>query len=183
MTAPTPEPEEGEPPSEAQAAPASSEDLWQRVKEHKVLQWSLTYFGASLAIAHAQDLLGPTYHWPEFVGRLLLGVLIVGFPIALAVAWYHGHKGFKQISAGEMTVISILILIGAGMLTVLVRAPTEAVTPFQVHESASPPSVTPAANEVNPTNASAPETSPLPQVSVPQASIAVMPFVNLTGDA
>src|ERR1700733_13967851 len=120
MTEPIPEAEEAEPLSEAPAAPTPPTDLWQRVKEHKVLQWSLTYFGASLALAHAQDLLSHTYHWPEFVGRLLIGVLIVGFPIVLAVAWYHGQKGLKQISAGEMTVISILIVIGAGLLILLV---------------------------------------------------------------
>jgi TolB-like protein len=182
MTEPLPEAAEAEPRSKEQAAPAASEDLWQRVKEHKVLQWSLTYFGASLALAHAQDLLSHTYHWPEFVGRLLIGVLMVGFPIALAIAWYHGHKGLKQISAGEMTVISIMILIGAGLLVVLVRAPIEPAPPLQVHEGIPPPA-TSVANEVTAAKASAPETSPLPQVSVPQASIAVMPFVNLTGDA
>jgi TolB-like protein len=177
MTEPIPEAEEAEPLSEEKAAPAPPEDLWERIKEHKVLQWSLTYFGASLALAHAQDLLSHTYHWPEIAGRLLMGVLIVGFPIALAVAWYHGHKGLKQISAGEMTVISIMVLIGAGLLIVLVRAPVEPAAQTQAHE-AIPPPATSVANEVNATSTSAPATS-----LVPQASIAVMPFVNLTGDA
>jgi hypothetical protein len=113
MTEPTLEPGPAEPLHEEPAAPAASDNLWERVKEHKVLQWSLTYFGASLALAHAQDLLSHAFHWPEFVGRLLLGVLIVGFPIVVAMAWYHGHKGLKQISAGEMTVVSITHRTGA----------------------------------------------------------------------
>jgi TolB-like protein len=182
MTEPLPEAAEAEPLSKEQAASAPSPDLWERIKDHKVLQWSLTYFGASLALAHAQDLLSHTYHWPELVGRLLIGVLIVGFPVALAVAWYHGHKGLKQISAGEMTVISIMILIGAGLLIVLVRAPAEPASPLQVHEGLPPPA-TSVANEVGADNASAPETASIPQASAPQASIAVVPFANLTGDA
>jgi TolB-like protein/Tfp pilus assembly protein PilF len=182
MTEPVPEAEEAEPLSEAPAASVPPADLWERIKEHKVLQWSLTYFGASLALAHAQDLLSHTYHWPELAGRLLMGVLIVGFPVVVALAWYHGHKGLKQISAGELTVVSFLVVIGAGLLVVLIRVPIEPASPLQLREGIPPPA-TSVANEVNATSASAPETSPVPQVSVPQASIAVMPFVNLTGDA
>jgi TolB-like protein/tetratricopeptide (TPR) repeat protein len=170
MTEPIPETEESEPRREEQAASALSPDLWERIKEHKVLQWSLTYFGASLALAHAQDLLSHTYHWPEFVGRLLIGVLIVGFPIVLAVAWYHGHKGLKQISAGELTVISIMILIGAGLLIVLVRPPAET-----AQDSTAAPVRTPALAQstlTHPTSA--------PSESGP--SIAVLPFVNMSSD-
>ena len=39
----------------------------------------------------------------------------------LAVAWYHGHKRLKQISAGELTVVSFLVVIGAALLVVLIR--------------------------------------------------------------
>jgi adenylate cyclase len=170
MTEPISEAGDAEPLNKEQAAPAPSENLWQRVKEHKVLQWSLTYFGASLALAHAQDLLSHTYHWPEFVGRLLIGVLIVGFPIVLAVAWYHGHKGLKQISAGEMTVISIMILIGAGLLIVLVRPPAETAQ----DATAIPPRTT-ALTRSTPTHPTS-----VPSESGP--SIAVLPFVNMSSD-
>jgi TolB-like protein/tetratricopeptide (TPR) repeat protein len=180
MTEPIPEAEEAEPLSGERAAPAPSEDLWQRIKEHKVLQWSLTYFGASLALAHAQDLLSHTYHWPEFVGRLLIGVLIVGFPIVLAVAWYHGHRGLKQISAGEMTVVSILVVIGAGLLIVLVRAPVEPATHSPTPESL-PLSAAPSASGANsPTTTSA----SLPQAAMvaKKLRLAILPFENLSPD-
>ncbi len=41
-----------------------------------------------------------------------MAVLIVGFPVALTLAWYHGHRGLKSISTGELTIISMLMLIG-----------------------------------------------------------------------
>jgi TolB-like protein len=129
---------------------------WARIKEHKVLQWSLAYLGTALALAHGQELLAHIYHWPEFVGRLSMGLLIVGFPIAAALAWYHGHKGFTRFSAAEATVISLLLVIGAGLLIVLVRPSTERIS-------------TPAANSVASTGA-------------PRTSVAVVPFLNLTGD-
>jgi len=97
--------------------------FWGRIKEHKVLQWSLAYLGAALALAHAQELLAHNFQWPESVGHVLIGVLIVGFPVVVALAWYHGHRGMTRLSAGELTVVSLLLLVGAGLLIVLVRSP------------------------------------------------------------
>jgi TolB-like protein len=105
-----------------------------------------------LALAHGQELLAHNFHWPELVGHVLIGVLIVGFPIAVALAWYHGHRGMTRISAGEMTVVSLLLVIGAGLLIALVRPSAE-----RAPASAS-------------------------SAGVPKASVAVIPFANHTGD-
>src|SRR6516165_540712 len=118
-------------PNEKPSAPPPS-SFSARIKQHKVLQWSLAYLGAALALAHAQELLAHTYHWPEVVGQLLMGVLIVGFPVAIALAWYHGHKGMTRLSAGEMTVVSLLLVIGAGLLVALVRPSAERATTVTV---------------------------------------------------
>src|SRR3984885_10028878 len=121
----TSEPPRDTPSSAPLAATTTPLDLWGRVKEHKVLQWGLAYLGAALALAHGADLLGHTFNWPEAINRLLLGVLIVGFPVALALAWYHGHRSLKTISTGEATIISLLVLIGAGLLVLFVRPSAE----------------------------------------------------------
>jgi TolB-like protein len=142
-------------PSKPAAPPPGG--FWERLKKHKVLQWSLAYLGAALALAHAQELLAHTYHWPEVVGQLLMGVLIVGFPVAIALAWYHGHKGMTRLSAGEMTVVSLLLVIGAGLLVALVRPSAERATTVTV-------------------------TTNGPAIAS-RTSIAVLPFANLTGDA
>ena len=124
----------------APAAPAGTEikkpppvdrfaRLWRRLHEHKVIQWGLAYFGAALALAHGQDLIAATYEWPHIVGKVFIGVLIVGFPIVSTLAWYHGHKGLKSFSPAEMTIVAMLMLIGAGGLVLFVRPSTE-------HESA-----------------------------------------------
>ena len=139
--------------------------VWSRIREHKVLQWSLAYLGAALALAHAQELLAHNFHWPESVGHVLVGVLIVGFPVAVALAWYHGHKGVTRLSAGEFTVVSMLLVIGAGILIVLVRAPREqATTPLQ---PAQADGHTPAAAAV---------------VTAAKPRLAILPFENLSPD-
>jgi TolB-like protein len=142
--------------------PAST---WARLREHKVLQWSLAYLGAALALAHGQELLAHTYHWPEFVGRLLIGLLIVGFPIAVALAWYHGHKALRGFSVAEATIVSLLVLTGAGLLVALVRTPDDRVT----RTVARPVGAAGSSSELID--------------NTPAASIAVVPFANLTGDS
>ncbi len=62
-----------------------------------------------------------------------MGALIAGFPVALAFAWYHGHKGLKSFSPAEMTIVAMLMLIGAGGLIVFIRPSTEH-EPAQVAE-------------------------------------------------
>jgi len=34
--------------------------MWARIREHKVLQWTLAYLGAALALAHEQELMAHT---------------------------------------------------------------------------------------------------------------------------
>jgi predicted permease len=106
-------------PSPPTAPPVSA---WARLREHKVLQWGLAYLGAALALAHGQELVAHAFGWPEITNRLTIGVLVLGFPIAITLAWYHGHRGMARFSTAEATVISILVLIAAGLLIVLVRS-------------------------------------------------------------
>src|ERR1700744_479776 len=170
MAAP-PDPENESPaPVEVPSAPvagAAIMDTWERIKEHKVLQWGLAYLGAALALAHGSDLLSHAFRWPEAFNRLLLGVLIVGFPVVLALAWYHGHRSLKTIGTGEATIISMLVVIGAGLLVLFVRsAPEETVGTPQEQPVALP-------NIRVPAKASALDSGP---------SIVVLPFVNMSSD-
>src|ERR1700722_1294848 len=119
-------------PSEAQPAVATADPqvlastgTCERIKEHKILQWGLGYFGAAIAIAHGQELMAEAFEWPHVIGRILMSVLVLGFPLVLTLAWYHGHKGLKKVGAGELAILSVLVLIAAGLLVVFVRVPAE----------------------------------------------------------
>ena len=95
--------------------------FWTRIREHKVIQWGVAYLGAALALAHGAELVSDALHWPGAVWRTIVLALIVGFPIALTIAWYHGHKGLTQISAGELSIVSVLVLIGAVFFSAALR--------------------------------------------------------------
>ena len=99
-------------------------------------------------------------------------LLVAGLPIALTLAWYHGHRGLKRISAGELTIISLLLLIGAVFFTVSLR-------PEENHAEA-------AALAVDRERAAVSEAAPVisrpaePQNNALPNSVAVLPFENLS---
>ena len=112
--------------------------FWTRVNEHKIIQWGIAYLGTSLALGQGQQLVAEALQWPDAIGRIFVIVLIAGLPIALTLAWYHGHRGLQRVTAGELTIISLLVLIGAVFFTVAIRPSTEraAAAPAEVEAGA-----------------------------------------------
>jgi adenylate cyclase len=172
-------PPPGEPSEPPPAAGTSSASLWARIREHKVLQWSLAYLGAALALAHGQELVGHAFDWPEITNRIVIGALAVGFPVAVALAWYHGHKGLTRVSAGEMSVVSVLLVIGAGLLMALVRTPTEQDSQLNVLRPVPAPAATLSTISSTFASTAPPIVTPI-AATPPQHSIAVLPFVDMS---
>jgi len=140
---------------------------WRRILAHKVLQWGLAYSGAALAIAHGTTLLAEAYDWPRFVSRLVVTLLVVGLPLVLTLAWYHGHRHLQNFSVPELTIVSLLILIGGGLTLALVRGPA---TPAEGGHAAAPAARAP----IKPASA--------PAVIASKPRLAILPFENLSPD-
>jgi adenylate cyclase len=148
-----------------------STSVWSRIQDHKIIQWGIGYLGAAFALAQGSDLVGKTFDWPEVVGRIVVLALIAGLPIALALAWYHGHRGLQRVSKEELGVLSALVLIGAVFFTAAFRLTDRA--------DAS------AATNANAIDATAPGNAAAPQNAAdahPANSIAVLPFRNISSD-
>lgn len=150
-------------PPEAPATGESSGRVWSRINEHKVIQWSVAYLGVALALAQAQELLAAAFDWPETIARALMVVLIVGFPIAVTVAWYHGHRGLQKLSAGELAIVSALLFIGAAFFAAVLR-PAQPSALEAATASPAAPALTPAH-------------SPAPRTTIAN-KIAVLPCEN-----
>jgi len=95
----------------------------QRLRQNKVLPWGCAYLGVALAITYWAKLLGHTFGWPENIQRLIALILMLGFPVALTLAWYRGRKGLPGIAAGELLIASILLFIPPGLLVLFARVP------------------------------------------------------------
>lgn len=67
----------------------ASGQFWARVKEHKIIQWGLAYLGAALALAHGQHLLAEEFHWPDVLGRIFMGELtIISLLVVIAAVFF-----------------------------------------------------------------------------------------------
>jgi TolB-like protein len=139
--------------------------VWTRIREHKMPQWGTAYLGAALAVAQGTELLAAAFDWPASANQIVLVLLVIGFPIALTIAWYHGHRGLRQMSQGELAIVSVLLLIGAIFFTVSIRP--------------SPGTL----SQPDPARASAETNERADDASAPPYSIAVLPFVNLSSDS
>jgi adenylate cyclase len=142
----------------------SNASPWAHLKEHKVAQWTLAYGAFAYALLHGATLLSDALEWPHAIVRVLALLLLVGLPIAPILAWYHGVRALKRVSGSELILITLLLLIGGSLMWLYPHTPAEQAAP--VTKITSP--ATPAPNAL---------------FAPPAHSIAVLPFINMSGDA
>jgi len=138
--------------------------VWRRIYERKLVQWSVAYVALAYAIQHSVVLTEEAFEWPHAVQQISMLLLVLGLPVVMTFAWYHGERASRRISGPELTIIAILLAIGSLFFYVLVRPAEEAVA------SRAPVEGIAAARSaaLNPATA---------------LSIAVLPFDNISGDA
>ncbi|MBS0590642.1 MAG: tetratricopeptide repeat protein [Proteobacteria bacterium] len=138
-------------------------DLVQRLKQRKLVQWSLAYGASSFAFIQVLDVVAQRFGWPDRLEKLLILALAIGFFVTLVLAWYHGERGHQRATGMELVILALLLAIGGGLLWRYERAvPTDA-----------------APNSAAPVQAGVPAAS----ASVISAkSVAVLPFVNESGE-
>lgn len=111
--------------------------LWQRLKERKVVQWSLAYLAGSWALLEAVSVLAEPFGLAVDPTTRALAVLLVwGFLGTLVLAWFHAEKGRQSV-----TVLELVLLGGIG-----IGGASSAVASYRMGELGSP--VTPAASRL-----------------------------------
>ena len=153
-------------------------DLWQRLKQRKLVQWALAYIAAAWALLQALGLVADSYDWPHDVMRVAFAVIALGFVVALVLAWYHGERGAQRVTGTELLILALLLAIGGGLLWRFERT-----TP----PTSSPDAAQRNPGKTNPDSVAGTTSSGLPvataqAVPIPAKSIAVLPFENLSED-
>ncbi len=131
-------------------------DLLQRLRERKLGQWALAYLTGAWVVLQVLGLAAESYDWPRIVMQTSFGVIALGFVVALVLAWYHGERGTQKFSGTELLILTLLLAIGGALLWRFAHS---------THGSAA--ASTSAANQAANTD---------------RKSIAVLPFVNMSGD-
>jgi adenylate cyclase len=100
------------------AVPATTwtRDVWERIKHHRVVQWTLAYLALAYTLLHGAELLGNSLGWSHGLLRLFTLLLILGVPVVIIVAWYHGARGQRRVSGTELMIIAILLAMGGTYL-------------------------------------------------------------------
>ncbi len=157
------------PPPPPIPAPLPALNVWDRIKRHKVAQWTLAYGAAAYTLLHGMEMVSDALEWPHLAVRVLTLLLFIGVPLVATLAWYHGHRAQQRISGPELAIITVLLLIAGTALWRFAR-------PGRVPAAAASVTAAPAAP---PTVAAVPVAA---AVTASDKSIAVLPFDNRSGE-
>jgi TolB-like protein/lipoprotein NlpI len=87
----------------------------QRLRRRKVVQWGIAYVAAAWGLLQGLAYLGDTFGGPPALQQYATLLSIVGLPVALVLAWYHGDRGHQRVSGTEFAILTALLLLGGGM--------------------------------------------------------------------
>src|SRR5678815_1069984 len=91
-------------------------EFLQRLRQRKLVQWAIAYIAAAFALLQGIDIVAQQFGWPEGLRRGITLALVIGFFVALLLAWYHGERGAQKVSGPELLILAMLLAIGAGLL-------------------------------------------------------------------
>ena len=103
-------------------------EFFRRLKQRKLVQWTLAYVAASFALLQGIDIVAQRFGWPEQTMRFVIIALSVGLFVTLVLAWYHGERGAQRVTGTELLILALLLAIGGGLLwrfVSIARGPTE----------------------------------------------------------
>ncbi len=90
--------------------------VWERIKAHKVVQWTLAYLAVAYTLLHGAEMLANSLSWPHAWLRVFALLLILGVPVVFTRAWYYGTYARQKVSATEVMVIAILLAAGGALV-------------------------------------------------------------------
>ena len=90
-----------------------AESTWARLRRRKVVQWGVAYAAGAWLLMQVLEYFSGTFDWPRQVQQLSTLALLIGLPIVLVLAWYHGDRGEQRIRGAELSIVALLLLLGA----------------------------------------------------------------------
>jgi TolB-like protein/Flp pilus assembly protein TadD len=97
----------------------AGEAFLQRVKERALLQWALVYLAGAWVVLQVVGFASERLLWFALIQQGMALVAFIGLLVTLVVAWYHGEKGRQRVRPTEVLIISVLLAVTGGALTLL----------------------------------------------------------------
>ncbi|MGH8213524.1 MAG: hypothetical protein ACREPP_09900, partial [Rhodanobacteraceae bacterium] len=155
--------------------------LLARLKQRKLVQWALAYIAFAFALIQVLDVIAQRFAWPGQIERLLVLALAIGLCVALVLAWYHGELGAQRVTGMELLILALLLAIGGGLLWRFGRTTPVPSSPSAAQRNPGTIGRGSVAGVSSSGLRVAPATAPT-QAMIPAKSVAVLPFVNMSGD-
>lgn len=133
---------------------------WTKLRQRKVVQWGLAYVASAWGFLQALEYLSETYGWAPQLRMLAVPALLLGLPIVVVVAWYHGDRGHQRVTRSEFVILALLVVLIGGIV-------------WRYHETIEET----AASAATPAQGR-PATTAASQTDDPRPSVAVLPFEN-----
>src|ERR1700676_4415020 len=99
--------------------------LWRRVNDHKIVQWSVAYVALAYGLQHGVTLTREAFEWPQAVERISMPLLVLGLPMVMTFAWYHGARASRNFSQAELSILAALLVRSSLLFYVFVRPSEE----------------------------------------------------------
>ncbi|MEJ2338180.1 MAG: tetratricopeptide repeat protein [Gemmatimonadales bacterium] len=103
--------------------------LLEEIRRRRVLQIIVVYAGAAWVLTEASQFVVENYGYSRRLLDAVVYLLVVGFPAAVVIAWYHGERGPQRPTRTETALLSVLAVIGLAGAYQIGSSPPRAVIP------------------------------------------------------
>lgn len=86
--------------------------LFEEIRRRRILQIIVVYAGAAWVLTEASQFVVENYGYTRRLLDVVVYLLVIGFPAAVVIAWYHGEHGPQRPTRTETALLSVLAVIG-----------------------------------------------------------------------
>ena len=156
------------------------DNFFAELKRRNVYKVAVAYAVVGWLLIQAASILLPTFEAPPWVMKVLVLVIVIGFPVALIFSWafeitpegirleseIEPNKSIKRGTGRKIVAVTIaLAVVAAGLFVYQLVRSKSAITPLAVTQPQARPGFQSEA-----------------ATAAPNKSIAVLPFVNMSAD-
>jgi len=137
-------------------------ELFNSLSEKHLMRTAVVYLGGAWLLLEATGFFVDNYDLSRRLIDIVVLLLVLGFPAALIISWFHGEKGRQNVARSEASLLLTLVVL-AGIGTYRISTGEEVSSSAQSGAGAPAANLTFAANDLG------------------ERSLAVLPFTNSTG--